>query len=211
MITILITDDDPLVASSLLTILNAEEDLRVLAVAHSGEEAVLLYTSLRPDVLLLDIRMKTMSGIEAARKILNRHKDARILFLTTFSDDEYIISALKMGAKGFLLKQNYESIAPAIKAVSLGQRVFGDAIVDRLPALIKQPSAPSAASLGLSEKEFIIMRHVAEGMSNREIGERLNLGEGTVRNYISLILEKLELRDRTQLAIFYHRHDRPVT
>jgi len=206
MIKLLIIDDDPLVASSLQTILSTDKDLLVLGIGHSGQEAITLYHNLRPDVLLMDIRMKIMSGIDAARKILSRHPEARILFLTTFSDDEYIIAALKMGAKGYLLKQNYESIAPAIKAVHLGQRVFGDSIVDRLPMLMQSQSPPSAVTFGLSEKEFSILQHVADGLSNREIGTALGLGEGTVRNYISLILEKLELRDRTQLAILYHRH-----
>lgn len=206
MIKLLIVDDDPLVAQSLETILCQDGELQILGVGHSGEEAVDLYCRLRPDVLLLDIRMKNQSGIESAQEILSRHPDARILFLTTFSDDEYILAALKMGAKGFLLKQNYESIAPAVKAVSMGQRVFGDAVIDRLPHLMQNQSAPCAADFGLNEKEFTILSRVAEGMSNREIGDALGLGEGTVRNYISLLLEKLDLRDRTQLAILYHRH-----
>jgi DNA-binding NarL/FixJ family response regulator len=206
MIKLLIVDDDPLVAQALTTILAADPALQVLGIGHSGEEAVVQYQRLRPDVLLMDIRMKTQSGIEAAQVILTRYPDARILFLTTFSDDEYILAALKMGAKGFLLKQNYESIAPAIRAVSMGQRVFGDSVVDRLPQLMQNRCEPCAEALGLSEKEFAIFRHVAQGLSNREIGEALGLGEGTVRNYISVLLEKLDLRDRTQLAIRYHRH-----
>ncbi|MCJ7820062.1 MAG: response regulator transcription factor [Bacteroidales bacterium] len=207
MINILIIDDDPLVASSLKTILSADKALSIRGIGFSGEEAISLYDRLRPDVLLMDIRMKKLSGIESAQKILSRHPEARILFLTTFSDDEYIIAALKMGAKGYILKQNYESISPAVKAVSMGQRVFGDSIIDRLPQLMQNRSAPSATAFGLSEKEFNILSRVADGLTNREIGEAMGLGEGTVRNYISLILEKLELRDRTQLAILYHRYD----
>jgi len=203
---IVIVDDDPLVAESLKTILSADPELKVLATGGSGEEAVQLYNRLRPDVLLLDIRMQGMDGIEAARRILARRPEAGILFLTTFSDDEYIVKALKMGARGYLLKQNYESIAPAIKAAALGQRVFGEAIADRLPDLISEKNKETPESLGLSLKEYTVMCRVAEGLSNREIGNKLNLGEGTVRNYISVILEKLDLRDRTQLAIFYHRH-----
>lgn len=206
MIRLIIIDDDRLVAQSLGTILATDTEIQVLDTGHSGEEAVRLYERFKPDVLLMDIRMKTLSGIDAARAILSRNPDARILFLTTFSDDEYIIQALKLGVKGYLLKQNYESIAPAIKAVVMGQRVFGDAIVDRMPRLIQKPSVLSPSAIGLSEREFSVLEHVAEGLSNREIGEAMGLGEGTVRNYISLILEKLDLRDRTQLAIFYHRH-----
>jgi len=204
-IRLIIIDDDPLVSESLRAILGTDTEIQVLGTGHSGEEAIQLHNRLKPDVLLMDIRMKSMNGIDAARTILSRNPNARILFLTTFSDDEYIIQALKLGAKGYLLKQNYESIAPAIKAVVMGQRVFGDAIVDRMPELIQKPSVLSASALGLSEKEFSVLQHVAEGLSNREIGEAMGLGEGTVRNYISLILDKLDLRDRTQLAIFYHR------
>ena len=112
MIRLIIIDDDPLVSESLRAILGTDTEIQVLGTGHSGEEAIQLHNRLKPDVLLMDIRMKSMNGIDAARTILSRNPNARILFLTTFSDDEYIIQALKLGAKGYLLKQNYESIAP---------------------------------------------------------------------------------------------------
>ncbi len=205
MTRIAIIDDDQLVADSLKTILSAQDTIQVTGVGHSAEDAVRLYHRLRPDIMLMDIRMHGTSGIQAAHTIISRFPEAAILFLTTFSDDEYIIQALKMGAKGYLIKQNYDSIVPAINAVSLGHRVFGDSIAEKMPRLLQSGTPSGYADFGLSEKEFAIVRHVANGLSNKEISETVFLGEGTVRNYISSILEKLDLRDRTQLAIFYYK------
>lgn len=200
---VLIVDDDPLVCQSLKTILEAEEGLLVAGVAGDGTEAVELYEELLPDVLLMDIRMEKMSGLKAGEQILNRHPLARILFLTTFSDDEYVIQALRLGAKGYILKQDFESIVPALNAVYRGQRVYGDAVVDKLPGLLKKPQGPNLKEHGITEREEEIIALVAQGLSNKEIARKLYLSEGTVRNYLSVILEKLNLRDRTQLAVFY--------
>lgn len=203
---VLVVDDDRLVAKSLKTILEADEEIEVPAACSSGEEAVFLYRGIRPDVLLMDIRMEGMSGLEVAQVILKEDPGAKILFLTTFSDDEYIVKALQLGAKGYILKQNFESIVPSVKTVSVGQRVFGDEIATKLPAMIGSGGKAGLSGFGLSERETEIAARVAEGLSNREIAEALFLSEGTVRNYISAVLEKLELRDRTQLAVFYFRH-----
>ncbi len=203
---IVIVDDDKLVTLSLSTIVKADAGIEVLATGADGTEAIALYERYAPDILLMDIRMQTMTGLEAAEQILSRHSHARILFLTTFADDEYIIKALKIGAKGYLLKQNFESIVPALYAVYSGQTVFGDDIIAKLPSLIGDRQAPqSLASFGLTEKEREIIELVAQGLSNREIATQLYLSEGTVRNSISVILDKLALRDRTQLAIFYYK------
>ena len=145
-----------------------------------------------------------MTGIEAGEIILAQYNDARILYLTTFSDDEYIAKALNMGAKGYILKQDFEGIAPAIETVMRGQRVFGDEVVTKLPQLIRKKTGFDRTEYNVSEKEEEIITLVAEGMSNKEIAAELFLSEGTVRNYISTVLEKLCLRDRTQLAIFYY-------
>lgn len=203
---VLIVDDDQLVCASIKTILQADPDIMVVGTGNNGQQAVELYESLCPDILLMDIRMEKMNGLEASELILSRHGDARILFLTTFSDDAYIIRALKMGVKGYILKQKFESIVPALKAVWLGQSVFGDEIITKLPELLRQKEKASFSSYGISDREQTIMIHVADGMSNREIADVLCLSEGTVRNYISVILEKLNLRDRTQLAIFYYKN-----
>ncbi|MBQ8515786.1 MAG: response regulator transcription factor [Ruminococcus sp.] len=203
---IIVIDDDRLAALSLKTILESTGSISVLAIGHSGAEAIALFESHRPDVLLMDIRMEGMTGIEAGEHILQKHPEARILYLTTFSDDEYIVKAMNMGAKGYILKQDFEGIAPALETVLRGQRVFGEEVVSRLPELMKsgRQSDFDSAAYDISRKEEEIIILVAEGLSNKEIAAELFLSEGTVRNYISGILEKLELRDRTQLAIFYY-------
>lgn len=200
---VLVVDDDRLVAASLKTILEADGGLEVVGTLNSGAQAVEQFGRLRPDVLLMDIRMEGMTGLDAAQTILAEYPDAKILFLTTFSDDEYIARALQIGVKGYILKQNFESIAPSVKTVFTGQRVFGDEIVTRLPAVQR---SGGLTAYGLTEREIGLLTEVADGRSNREIAERLFLSEGTVRNYVSALLEKLNLRDRTQLAIFYYKH-----
>lgn len=203
---VLVVDDDKLVAISLKTILEADGDISVVGMGHSGEEAIALYREHQPDVLLMDIRMEGMTGLEAAECVLKEFKAAKILFLTTFSDDEYIVKALNIGAKGYLLKQDFEGIVPALKAVDGGQSVFGGEIVGKIPVLMQGKGEVDYAQYDISEKEQGIIELVAEGHSNREIAEKLYLSEGTVRNYISMILEKLQLRDRTQLAVFYYKN-----
>ncbi len=203
---IAVIDDDKLVALSLRTILESKDGIEIAAMGSSGEEAIALFREHCPDVMLMDIRMEGMTGIEAGEAILSEAPDAKILYLTTFSDDEYIVKALGMGAKGYILKQDFEGIAPALEAVMRGQTVFGDKITERLPELMKSgESRFDYERYGISDKEREILELVAEGMSNKEIAGQLYLSEGTVRNYISSLLEKLELRDRTQLAIFYYR------
>ena len=127
---IVIIDDDNLVSLSLNTILSAQDDIEVSAVGDSGQQAVKLYEEHMPDVMLMDIRMQGMTGLEAAEKILGKYPDSKILLLTTFSDDEYIVKAISLGAKGYILKQAFESIAPALRAVNNGQTVFGTQIMD---------------------------------------------------------------------------------
>ena len=202
---VIIIDDDRLVSASLKTIIESDEEIRAAAIGHSGREAVTLYDEIVPDIMLMDIRMDGMTGLEAGEIILRNHPGARILYLTTFADDEYIIKALKIGAKGYLLKQDFESIIPALKAVYSGQRVFGDDIIAKIPAFITGETTPDFSSYGVTGKESEIIQLIAEGLSNKEIAGSLYLSEGTVRNNISIILEKLSLRGRTQLAIFYYK------
>jgi len=203
---IVIVDDDKLVSMSLKTILDAHERIEVAGVGNDGTEAVMLYDVHKPDVLLMDIRMEKMSGLQAAELIIKKHPKARILFLTTFSDDEYIVKALKIGVKGYILKQDFEGIAPALEAVFQGQTVFGEIIVGKLPNILQNSEMFDYGELNISKKEYEIIELVAEGLSNREISYKSYLSEGTIRNYLSTILEKLELRDRTQLAVFYYQH-----
>ncbi len=200
---VLVVDDDPLVCQSLKTILQAESKIEVVGVAHDGARAIKLFQELQPDVLLMDIRMGEMTGLQAGEQILAQSPQARILFLTTFSDDEYVVRALRLGAKGYILKQDFESIVPALYAVYKGQSVFGNAIVSKLPRLLREEKCVDLTEFGINEKEQRLIEGVAKGLNNREIARTLYLSEGTVRNYLSGILERLELRDRTQLAVFY--------
>ena len=214
---VVIVDDDKLVAMSLKTIVESDKDIEVLATGGSGEEAIKLYDDFQPDVLLTDIRMQGMTGLEAGEQILSKHPDAKILYLTTFNDDEYIVRALSMGAKGYIIKQDFDSIIPSLKAVYSGQSVFGNEITEKLPNILNSsidkgtvPQVDAShfdfASHGLTEQEAEIVKCVADGLSNKEIADTLFLSEGTVRNYISNILSKLDLRDRTNLAIFYYKN-----
>ena len=203
---IVIVDDDCLVVQALKTILEAGGEVHVTATGENGEEACKLYREWNPDVLLMDIRMKKMDGLEAAEKILKDFPEAKILLLTTFSDDEYIVKALKFGVKGYLLKQDYGSILPALKAVKSGQTVFGSEVVSKIPDLINASEKYDYSAHNINKRELEIIRLIANGYSNKEIAAELFLGEGTVRNYLSSILDKLQLRDRTQVAVFYYQH-----
>lgn len=203
---IVIVDDDCLVSGALKTILEVNADIHVVAIGADGQEAIELYRRHRPDVLLMDIRMQKMNGLDASGEILQEFPNAKILLLTTFSDDEYIIRALRLGAKGYLLKQDYASILPALRAVDSGQTVFGYEIVSKIPDLIQKKESLNYSEYEINEREEEIICLIAEGLSNKEIAAKMFLSEGTVRNYLSSILDKLNLRDRTQIAIFYYQH-----
>ena len=203
---IVIVDDDCLVTEALKTILQINGDVEVIATGIDGEDACRLYRQYCPDVLLMDIRMKGMNGLEASEHILQECPEAKILLLTTFLDDEYIVRALRLGAKGYLLKQDYGSILPALRAVYCGQTVFGTEIVSRIPDLLQGERKFDYGKYDINEREFEMIELIANGYSNKEIAAELFLSEGTVRNYLSMILEKLQLRDRTQVAVFYYQH-----
>lgn len=228
-IRVCIVDDDLFVTTSLATILDAESDMAVVGEGHDGDEAIALFEEERPDVLLMDIQMPGMDGLSAAALILATHPEARIVLLTTFSDDEYIVRALRLGARGYLVKQEVATIAPALRTVMTGQSVLGDEVLGRVDALMRkgpqgsfqtealcsgqdQPPVPEASVKrprpkggDLTEREHVVVELVAEGLDNREIAGKLFLSEGTVRNHISAILQKLALKNRTQLAIYYYR------
>ena len=206
---LVIVDDDRLVSQALKMILESHPGLTVCAIGQNGQEAIALYRAHQPDVLLMDIRMEPMNGLEASGRILQEFPEAKILLLTTFLDDEYIIKALNLGVKGYLLKQDYTHILPALEAVESGQNVYGDQIMSKLPVLLHpQPQRPDWDGFGLQPREKEIIEQIAQGLNNREIAEKLFLSEGTVRNYLSAILEKLQLRDRTQIAVFYYRRQK---
>lgn len=210
---IAIVDDDPIVCQSLETILTATGTAEVLWTANDGDTAVRRYfetPASRPDVLLIDIQMPGTSGLDAAREILATDPAARILFLTTFTDQSYIAQAMGLGVKGYLIKQDVAAVGPALQAVMAGQVVLGAEVLGKLTERTPNPadsddSRDTADSIEglLGEREREITALVAEGLDNRDIAARLFLSEGTVRNRISAILDKLGLTNRTQLAILW--------
>ena len=223
MSVVAIVDDDPIVCQSLATILTATGTADVPWTANDGDEAVRRYfetPSSRPDVLLIDIQMPVRDGLSAAKEILGRDPAARILFLTTFADRSYIAQAVALGARGYLIKQDVASVGPAIQAVMAGQVVLGADVLGRLTQGDRAPDAgredrimdagnaltdcdASTLKAMLNERDRDIAALVAKGYDNRDIAHRLYLSEGTVRNRISGMLDKLGLTNRTQLAILW--------
>lgn len=195
---ILMVDDDLLVLNALSTILGKSGYEIVLATTDS-KKAIETYKENKIDVVILDIRMKDVNGVDVAIEILDFDKDAKIMLLTTFNDRDDIIRALNKGVLGVILKDNVASLIPAIESVSLGNKILDNELnLKNLFNITKKDFEL------LTQKEIEILEQIAKGLSNKEISEKLFLSEGTVRNYISGILEKLELRDRTQLAIYYY-------
>jgi NarL family two-component system response regulator LiaR len=197
-VKVLVVDDDVLVSHSLKVLLSHEEGVQVIGTVVDGSRAIAACEKNLPDAVLMDIRMPGMDGIEATRRIKARWPQVRVMILTTFQDDQSIHSALRAGADGYLLK----STPSAGMAERLRALVAGTAVVDA--AVLKRLSEPPRPTLpGLTARENDVAELVAQGMSNREIAEHLLISEGTARNILSGILEKLGLRDRTQLAIRY--------
>ena len=212
---VLIVDDDALVAQSLSTILSVEDDVEVVGLGRSGPEAIEKYRELKPDILLMDIQMPGGDGLSAAERILAEDAGARIVFLTTFSDDEYIVRALRMGSRGYLIKQDVAQIAPALRSVMAGVCVLEGEVLERSATMglsaRPEPDGPQGRPLrgtvfaALTDREYEVVEAVAEGLDNAEVAARLFMSEGTVRNHISSILAKLGLRNRTQVAVLYYR------
>lgn len=198
---IIIIDDDYLVVNSLETIVKAS-GINVLGMGYSGVDAIDLYKRLAPDVVLMDIRMEGLSGLEGAKEIFKINKDAKILLITTFEDDEYVSEAISIGCSGYILKQNIDSIIPSLNAVYSGNIVFDSRIVSSIKNFKEKVNE---IDVKLTNREIEILTLLSEGLNNREIAKSLYLSEGTVRNYVSILLEKLSLRDRTQLAIYYYK------
>lgn len=205
---LVIVDDDPIVRESLGIILDAQADIEVVAFGSDGDDAVRLFEEHAPDVLLSDIRMSGRDGLSAAEELLRHDPEARVVFLTTFSDDEYIVRALKMGARGYLIKQDVASIAPALRAVMAGQNVLEGEVLERAAFMadgVGGSRTDESALSSLTEREREVVRAVAEGLDNAEAADALCMSEGTFRNHISSVLAKLGLRNRTQIAVFYYR------
>ncbi|MDR1541797.1 MAG: response regulator transcription factor [Clostridiales bacterium] len=210
MIKVLIADDQELIRQSLEIVLSSKPDILVAATASDGNEVLELIKADVPDVVLMDIRMPGMDGISCTKFIKLIHPEVKIILLTTFDDDDYVFSALRLGASGYLLKGvSVDSLYDAVKAVHKGGSLLTPEIASKvfrefskMPETPKKGSPiPTAANLLLPNEKKIAIE-IGRGLSNKEIAKKLAFSEGTVRNYLSSILSKLDLRDRTQLAIW---------
>lgn len=204
-IKLIIADDDSLIRESLRIILGMDDSFDVLACLEDGLKAVEFCSNNIVDVALLDVRMPVLNGLQAAREISDRTK-TKILILTTFDDDDFILEAVKCKASGYLLKNNTpDKIKDAIKLVYSGTTVMQDVVMDRIRnGLSSNPSNKIDKSL-FTERELEIMECISKGLSNKEISGKLFISEGTVKNYITSILDKTGLEHRTQIAIYYLR------
>jgi len=206
-ITILLVDDQRLMRDGLRTLLELEDDLTVVGEASNGEDALTQFVALQPAIVLMDVRMPGLDGVEATRRLCAQWPAAKVIILTTFDEDEYIFEGLRAGALGYLLKAvSGEELAHAIRKVAAGQALIDPAVTRKLVtefARLAPPQRPVNAGLAepLSEREVAILRLVAQGLSNREIADRLHLAEGTVKNYVTSLLGKIGVRDRTQAAL----------
>lgn len=197
---IVIVDDDPLVRQSLKLLLEKESDIEVIGVAADGREAIEQCEKALPEIVLMDIRMPNMDGIESTKQINQRWPEVRIMMLTTFKDEQSIRLALRAGAEGYLLKSTaVENMAQQVRALMAGGSVLDSEVLHE----IMNPEQGNGDLTGLTDRENDIASAIAQGLSNKEIADSLYLSVGTVRNTLSVILDKLELRDRTQLAIYY--------
>lgn len=207
-IRVLLADDQRLMRDGLRTLLELEDDLEVVGEAENGRVALDLAASLRPDVVLMDVRMPEVDGVEATRQLAARQPESRVIILTTFDDESIIFEGLRAGALGYLLKDvSGEELAAAIREVHRGGALIQPSVARKVLAEFSRLPAPSPVSVAvlpgenLSEREMEILKLVSRGLSNKEIGLRLSLTEGTVKNYVSAILQKLGVQDRTQAAL----------
>lgn len=215
MISLLLVDDQRLMREGMRTLLSLEPDLKVVGEAANGQEALQRALELRPDVVLMDIRMPGMNGVEATRAIRTALPETRVLILTTFDDDVSILDALKEGASGYLTKDlPAEEIADAIRKLTGGGVVIPPPIAAKVvaelgrrsPAAASSPAQDEPGGTDLTEREREVLALVGQGYSNKEIAEALFITEGTAKNHVSNIIEKLGLRDRTQAALWAVRH-----
>jgi DNA-binding NarL/FixJ family response regulator len=207
-IRVLVADDQAMVRAGFRMLLSREPGIEVVGEAADGVEAVRLAAQCRPTVVLMDIRMPRLDGLEATRQILGSESAARVLVLTTFDLDEYIFEALNAGASGFVLKDDPpESLVAAIRTVAAGESLLSPAVTRRVIARftrLARPTRPAELET-LTPRELDVLRLVAEGLSNAEIAARLFIGDGTVKTHVAHVLAKLGLRDRVQAVVLAHR------
>lgn len=208
MIRVLIVDDQAVVTEGLRVILNSEPTIEVVGVAYDGAQAVEMVGKLKPALVLMDLKMPGMNGIRATYAIRQQYPETYILVLTTYSADEWLFDAIRAGASGYLLKDSDgDDIVAAIKGTVKGRTHIDPAIADKLLVLARQQVKPDATVFAdLSERELTILHYIARGYTNTNIAEELSLAEGTVRNNVSAILNKLGVADRTQAAALAWHH-----
>lgn len=206
-IRLLLIDDQRLMRDGLRTILELEEDFEIVGEAADGQDGLDAYAALEPDVVLMDIRMPGMDGVEATRRMVERWPEARVIILTTFDDDEYIFEGLRVGALGYLLKDvSGDELAQAIRKVAAGGALIEPSVARKVLAefaRLETASRPLNEGLAdpLSERELEVLQLLGQGLSNKQIAAELYLAEGTIKNYVSNILDKLGVNDRTQAAL----------
>ena len=213
-VTVLIVDDQRLVREGVASLLDIQEGISVIGTAVDGNQAVQKALELKPEVVLMDVRMPVMDGISATRQIKQTMPDCQVLMLSTFDDDEYIIKALQAGAGGYLLKDiPAEDLAQAVRLVHAGIYQLAPSVAGKLvgqlgdPVQRKRAGSEYDSAVGdLTDRELDVLRLIATGATNREIAEELVVSEGTVKNHVSSILSRLGLRDRIQAAIYAHEH-----
>ncbi len=209
MIRLLLVDDQPIFRQGLSSLLDLEADLSVVGEANHGQEAIALTADLQPDIVLMDVRMPICDGVQATHEIHTRYPWIRILVLTTFDDDEYVFQSLQAGALGYLLKSTpSREVAEAIRNLHRGYSQLGPTIAPKVFSQLKATSEEEKVDYcnQFRERDLDILRRLGEGKSNREIAADLNLTEGTIKNHLTNIFCQLEVRDRTQAALWACQH-----
>ncbi len=209
MVRVLICDDQAVVCEGLELILSADPQIEVVGLAYDGSEALEMIPGAQPELVLMDLKMPVMNGIHATREIKKKYPEIKVLVLTTFGEDEWVFDAVRSGADGYLLKGTpRDKLVAAVKGTVAGETYIDPDVGGKLLAQVAQNPAEKDTTLAadLSERELEVLKLLAQGLTNAEIAERLYLTRGTVRNYVSAILTKLDVDDRTQAAILAIRH-----
>jgi DNA-binding NarL/FixJ family response regulator len=210
MIRVLICDDQWIVCEGLELILGNDPEIEVVGLASDGVDALIKVAETRPDVVLMDLKMPEMNGVQATRKLKTEFPEVKVIVLTTYGDDEWVFDAVRAGAVGYLLKGTpREQLVAAVKGTANGESFVDPKIAGKLLDVVATQGAPAAGSAlldDLTEREREVLQLLAQGLSNSEIASRLYLSPGTVRNYVSSILAKLDVADRTQAALLALRH-----
>lgn len=209
MIRVLICDDQAVVCDGLEMILSADREIEVAAVAYDGAEALELIPKTNPDIVLMDLMMPGMNGVQATRQIRSKYPGIKVLVLTTYAEDEWVFDAIRSGASGYLLKGTPRAeLVKAVKGTASGATHIDPGVAGKLFDQVSQSSTPQGTRIAadLSQRELDVLKLLAQGLTNAEIAERLHLTQGTVRNYVSAILAKLDVEDRIQAALLAVKH-----